>query len=497
MIDLRTFKALLSGLTSISEIVYQIWENNEMIFSTGGRISKELDQKECQNLSKRIIDQEDFQYRVLDGDNFLCGLPLRMNKGKLGTLLAYGRKPNRSSGYKADNDEEVRHGEKMGSILSNLTTLVTEKFMALDEAEELAQELDKAFEDLYLYGKLSTQIKSLTFSGNMLSNLLEQLLDNMRVEAAFAWLDDRVDFNSQVVKPHVYDEFPNPEIFFEKLIRSIPQESPLLQEGFFIINDSRENAQYDRLSISPYRFLSVKIQHQENFYGWLGLVSFNLNEIFRQGELKLLISLAEQLAGVIANTNLYKSLEEFIVKIVKSLVFAIEAKDMYTRGHSERVSRYSMFIGLRLGLSAQDHENLKWASILHDIGKIGIPEEILNKPDRLTTAEYDFIKAHPQKGADILQPIDHLADSLSSIIHHHERYDGKGYPHGLRGDEIPLNSRIIAVADTFDAINSTRAYRKTKSPHEAMAIIEEVSGSQLDPQIVEVFKKVFKEDLKL
>jgi HD-GYP domain-containing protein (c-di-GMP phosphodiesterase class II) len=205
--------------------------------------------------------------------------------------------------------------------------------------------------------------------------------------------------------------------------------------------------------------------------------------------------MAEQLAGFIANMDLHKDLEDFVISMVKSLVFAIEAKDEYTRGHSERVSRYSMLLGAQLGLNEVELGNLKWASILHDIGKIGIPERILNKPDGLTDDEYAVIRGHPQKGIDILRPLEQLAGSVPSILHHHERYDGCGYPKGLKGDEIPLGARIIAVADTFDAINSDRAYRAHRSKEEAMAIIEEVSGSQLDPQMVAAFREVYEAGL--
>jgi HD-GYP domain-containing protein (c-di-GMP phosphodiesterase class II) len=151
-----------------------------------------------------------------------------------------------------------------------------------------------------------------------------------------------------------------------------------------------------------------------------------------------------------------------------------------------------MLIGRRLELSEKESNDLKWASILHDIGKIGIPERILNKTDRLTDDEFEIIKGHPAKGGKILRPVAQLAGSLSAIIHHHERYDGGGYPNGLKGEDIPLAARIIAVADTFDAINSTRAYRPARKPEEAMAAIEAVAGSQLDPYIVKVFKEIYK-----
>jgi HD-GYP domain-containing protein (c-di-GMP phosphodiesterase class II) len=496
MINLGTFKAFLSSIVPVSRTHYQIWGNNkEMIFSTGGVISKGLYVKECQNLSNCIIDQNGFQYSVHDGGHFLCGIPFRNSQGVFGSLLAYGRKPNRSSRYETGNDAKDYHAEEMELFLGNLIIFFEENLTAREEAEELTQELDQSFEDLYLYGKISTQIKTLKFTNTMLKNLLSELLENMRTDAAFAWFPGKHQYNFQMTKPQFYNKFSAPESCFHQLIQMIPLDAPVMNENYFIINDSQENAQYKALSVDPYRFLAVKVQHLEKFYGWLGLVSFNLNEIFRQGELKLFMSLAEQLAGVVANTELYESLEQFIINMVKSLVFAIEAKDLYTRGHSERVSKYSMLMGERLGLDKKEFNNLKWASILHDIGKIGIPESILNKPDRLTDAEYDIIKKHPVKGTEILQPIEQLTGSIPGIFHHHERYDGGGYPQGLKGEEIPLISRIIAVADTFDAINSTRAYRGSKSSEKAMEIIEEVAGSQLDARMVDVFKKVYKEDM--
>jgi energy-coupling factor transport system substrate-specific component len=143
-----------------------------------------------------------------------------------------------------------------------------------------------------------------------------------------------------------------------------------------------------------------------------------------------------------------------------------------------------MRLAKHLGLKGKAYDELRWASILHDIGKIGIPGEILNKPSRLTDEEYDIVKEHPSKGFEILSPVSQLGGSLKGILHHHERVDGKGYPSGLKGEKIPFNSRIIAVADTYDAISSSRAYRPSKSSDEAMAIVKEVSGSQLDPQVV-------------
>jgi HD-GYP domain-containing protein (c-di-GMP phosphodiesterase class II) len=498
MINLGTLKAFLASLVPVSRTEYQIWRNSrEMVFSTGGVISKKIDVTEYQAMSNLITGQNGFQYRACNETLFLCGIPLTNHQDVSTVLMACGQKSDDFFRYEAGKDPTARHAEEMENFLNNLIVLVNENLTAREEAKELAEELDKSFETLYLYGSIATQMKSLQFSGNILKNLLRGLLDNMRVHAAFVWLPERLTNDFLVITSKDFDKNRTSTVCFEELIHTIPPDAPSLSDNYFILNDSREDPRYEPLAMDPYRFLAVKVQHGDVFYGWLGLVCFNMTEIFRQGELRLLISLAEQVAGVIANTDLYENLEQFVVKMAKSLVFAIEAKDIYTRGHSERVSQYSMLIGKRLGLGKKESNDLKWASMLHDIGKIGIPESILNKPSRLTDAEYEVIKEHPVKGGDILKPIDQLADSLPGIIYHHERYDGCGYPQGLKGDDIPPIARIIAVADTFDAINSNRAYRETRSPEKALEIIVSVAGSQLDPRIVDVFKKVFEEDLKL
>lgn len=496
MTPLQSFKDFLSSLVPLTQTHYQLWKcNHEMIFSTNG-IPKDNQLKAYNNLFDRINGQNSYQYTICDGENFLCGIPLNNGQEDSAILVAFGREPNnalRSEKDKRSNDNYAQH---MRCFLNQLIALLEENSEAKQEAEELAEELEYSFENLYLFGKISTQIKALRISDQMLKNLLGELLDNMRVDAVFTWFPKKLQYNFQVMNANISRKFKAKRNYLEKLIHMIPPNGHHLDENYFILNDSQENDQYKALAVEPYRFLSVKVQSQENFYGWLGLVSFNLKEIFRQGELKLLISIAEQLAGVIANTDLYEDLENFVISMVKSLVFAIEAKDIYTRGHSERVSDYSTLIGQRYGLEEIESNNLKWAAILHDIGKIGIPESILNKRDSLTEDEYEIIKRHPEKGSEILRPIEQLTHSLPGILHHHERYDGQGYPFGLEGEDIPLFARIIAVADTFDAISSTRAYRESKSMENAMEILEKAAGNQLDPGIVHLFKAVYEDHIR-
>lgn len=497
MIDIDPIKDFLSGVAPVSGIDYQILDNNgEIVFSTENIIPAKLSAKIRQKFFKHMIDQKRFRYSTVNADDFLCGIPITNSQGAWGAIIAFGKASYGSFDHEAGQHAEGRHAADMERFFSSLTSLIEENLSAQNEIENMALELDQSFEDLYLYGQIASQIKTVRLSTGMLEDLVKKLIENMRVDAAFALLHKKPELNTWHYKPGVFDTVTSPETLFNRLIGMIPPDATSLRENYYIMTDSREDPIYRNIFADPYRFLAVEVIHHETSYGWLGLISFNLKEIFRQGELQLLISMAEQLAGTIVNNDLYSDLEKFIINMVKSLVFAIEAKDIYTRGHSERVSKYSMLMGKRLNMEKKDYADLKWASILHDIGKIGIPESILNKPDRLTDEEFDIIKGHPEKGGEILTPVEQLKDSLPGIIHHHERYDGRGYPQGLKGEEIPLSARIIAVADTFDAINSTRAYRKSKNPEKALAIIEEVAGTQLDAHMVEIFKKVYEEEIQ-
>lgn len=180
-------------------------------------------------------------------------------------------------------------------------------------------------------------------------------------------------------------------------------------------------------------------------------------------------------------------INSFYVRSIQSLIKALEAKDRYTRGHSQRVTLYSMAIATEMGMSPAHIEDLRRASILHDLGKIGVTETILNKPGTLTREEFNEVEKHPEVGTQILSPIPDFQKLLPAILHHHERFDGRGYPGRIAGTEIPLASRIMAVADTYDAMTSTRAYRPSLSEDVSTAEILRCSGTQFDPEIVSVF----------
>ena len=187
-----------------------------------------------------------------------------------------------------------------------------------------------------------------------------------------------------------------------------------------------------------------------------------------------------------------RQLEHAEMGTIATLVLTEEAKDPYVRGHSKRVTRAAVEIAQELGLSEENCKIIERAGILHDIGKIGISDVILHKPDKLDEEEWTVIKKHPQRAAEILEPLKFLTKEIEIICHHHERFDGKGYPDGLKTEDIPLGARILAVADTFDAMNSERPYRKPLPEDAITAELKKNSGSQFDPRIVNTFLDLLK-----
>ena len=182
------------------------------------------------------------------------------------------------------------------------------------------------------------------------------------------------------------------------------------------------------------------------------------------------------------------------VEVMEALAHTIDAKDEYTKGHSMRVAIYARMLAKRMGLSLDDCENIYYMGLLHDLGKIGVPNAIINSPTRLTDEEYEVIKTHPGLGFDILSEIRSRPDLVIGARWHHERYDGKGYPDGKSGEDIPLFARIIAVADSYDAMTSTRSYREYMPQDKVRAEIEKNSGTQFDPKVAECMISIIDDD---
>jgi putative nucleotidyltransferase with HDIG domain len=213
-------------------------------------------------------------------------------------------------------------------------------------------------------------------------------------------------------------------------------------------------------------------------------------EAFSRENLKIVASFAGQLAVAIENARLYVDLENTFLGTIGALAAAVDAKDPYTYGHSNEVTEHTLAIAEELHVSEAETETLRIAALLHDIGKIGIDSSILNKPGKLTAEEFEAIRSHPDIAANILGSLEFLRDVVPLVHHHHEYWDGSGYPTGLSGESIPRGARIISVADAYNAMTSDRPYRAALSREEAVLELHSNAGSQFDPEIVTAFVRV-------
>ncbi|HOT78051.1 MAG TPA: GAF domain-containing protein, partial [Candidatus Wallbacteria bacterium] len=220
------------------------------------------------------------------------------------------------------------------------------------------------------------------------------------------------------------------------------------------------------------------------------LCFFNKYHYFSQSEITLLQTLASHASIAIENARLYGDMQKNYTSTITALSAAIDAKDHYTHGHSKNVMEYSVAIAKELRLSKEEIETIRFAGLLHDIGKIGIPEVILQKKGSLTNDEFDMISSHPKLGLTIMNQVDFLKKIAPLTYHHHEKYDGTGYPDALKGEEIPLGARIITLSDSFDVMTTARVYKTALSFEEALREVDKCSGKQFDPKVVEAFKRV-------
>ena len=239
--------------------------------------------------------------------------------------------------------------------------------------------------------------------------------------------------------------------------------------------------------------LTAPLMVRDKAIGVLSVASSKAGEHYSQDDMELFGNFAAQGAVSLENTRLYERLQDTYLGAIGSLAAAIEARDPYTVGHSARVTQYAVAIAESMELPPDSVEELRLAGLLHDLGKIGVPDSILNKAGRLSEEEYSAIKMHPVLSMRIIEPLPHLGNIIPIIYHHHERYDGNGYLDGQAGDKIPLGARIIAVADSYEAMTSDRPYRKALSRDEAMSELSRNSGSQFDPEVVQHFLALLEE----
>ncbi len=240
--------------------------------------------------------------------------------------------------------------------------------------------------------------------------------------------------------------------------------------------------------------MSAPLIGKNKAFGVLNVSKFS-GAPFSASDLQVVLILSSQVVTAMENAALYEDLRENYFRTVQALVAAVEAKDPYTRWHSTNVAKYAVAVARDLGMSPTQLEEMHIAAILHDVGKIGISELIISKPARLSREEFDIMKEHPAHGIRILEPIGFSSTIINAISQHHERYDGKGYPRGLSGEQITLPARVLNVADTIDAMVSERPYRGTISSQEVLLELERESGRQFDPKVAESARRLIEKGL--
>lgn len=233
--------------------------------------------------------------------------------------------------------------------------------------------------------------------------------------------------------------------------------------------------------------VALPLWHDRQLLGVVLAMNCNDRGDFTSVDVQLLKAVSDRLAAFLANQRLYADLADLLMGLLHALVNSIDAKDPYTCGHSERVAYYSRALASAAGLDPRECERVYLAGLLHDVGKIGVPDAILGKPGKLTNEEFAAMKKHPEVGARILGRVRQIADLVPGVLHHHERVDGRGYPRRMSGREIPLLGRIICLADCFDAMTTSRTYRKALPLLVAVAEIRRCSGTQFDPELAEMF----------
>ncbi len=278
--------------------------------------------------------------------------------------------------------------------------------------------------------------------------------------------------------------------------------------GCEVINDIIENGKTQVLKKSS--LSEIKRHVNESEIKAIAIVPINLRQdractvaigkktrgSFTDKELQLLELLSSRASFALENAMLFNKLEQSYLDTIESLVKAIEAKDKYTRGHSEQVATLAREMALVMGLDRDRAERIYTAGLLHDVGKIGISSGVLSKPSILSPEEYNEIKLHPIKGYEILKPIRSFIDLAEIVLQHHERFDGSGYPRGIQGNEIFLEARILAVADAYQAMTSSRPYRKGLPSDQALQEIRKGAGGQFDPEIAALFINMLEQEQK-
>jgi putative nucleotidyltransferase with HDIG domain len=351
------------------------------------------------------------------------------------------------------------------------------------EVGSLSQQLADTYEELTLIYQLSSGMKVNRRAGDFFKQACLDVMQVMDVRGMGVAVDVAVQGQPE---PAVYGRVALAPADVRRLTGDVLAALRAAKAPIRVADVAADPA-YVWLAAHARQMLAVPLMRQDQVLGCLFALDREDGQDFDSVDAKLLTSIANESGVYLENATLFDDVHGLMMGLLHSLTSAVDAKDTYTCGHSERVALLSRHLAQEAGLPDAEVERVYMAGLLHDVGKIGVPESVLQKAGRLTPDEFEQMKKHPEVGARILADVKQLQSVLPGVLHHHERYDGKGYPHGLSGDKIPLMGRIICLADCFDAMTSNRTYRRALPVEVAMSEIRRCSGTQFDPALAEAF----------
>lgn len=357
------------------------------------------------------------------------------------------------------------------------------------ELEDKNSNLEKVVARLSTLYKVGLAINSNMDSENIFRQIVDTTIETLHAEIGYIIIHDKQKNILRVDTIVGHDDVPQHEVHVP--IKDTSVSGWVLKNAKpLLITDINETPQFDRFSTLGYErktLVCSPLIVKDEVIGTITVVNKNDGSTYTNEDLGLLSTIAAQASIAIKNAMLYDEQQKTYLNTIHALVSAIEASDSYTRGHSERVTRYCITIAKQIGLSPERLKIMERAAILHDIGKIGINLNLLHKVGKLTAEDIQDLQQHPIIGIKILEPIEFLVDVRVCIAQHHERFDGKGYPNKISGEQLLLESRILAIADSFDAMTSDRPYRKALALDIAIKELVDNRGTQFDPAIVPVF----------
>jgi putative nucleotidyltransferase with HDIG domain len=353
----------------------------------------------------------------------------------------------------------IDKGDNRDSFIGRLNSELFRKLQEISILQAISTELDNLYSNRDIYEKIVEMASRLLMVKNVAFGIVEQ--GTLRIRKAIG-LPTR--------------EVPVAGSIFERVV---------LTGDHYVASFGETNPHTGRPLEA--QFLAIPFMINNEVFGIISLSNKGDGAAFTSDEISLALTFVKKAAQRIENNALYEVFYNNLINTLKSLVNSIEARDSFTKQHSERVTSYALRIAGAMGLSAEESDALRFGGYLHDIGKIGVRDTILLKPDRLTPEEKTEINLHPVIGGNIIKPLQFFPKERELILHHHEHFDGRGYPDHLSGSAIPMTARILAVADAYDAMTSSRPYRQARPHEQAISELKRCSWTQFDGEVVKAF----------